>query len=187
MKATSMIALAAVIGSMVPCAIAGTVHDVIVGPGGAFVFLPDEIVIEVGDTVRWTWEGDGHNVASGLPGAPTDAFLSGPPAGAGTVFDVVFDQKFLDANPIPNNIYDYHCHPHGKMFGMIGSVEVLAASPCPWDLDGTDTVGVSDLLSLLAGWGPCPPKADCPADFDENGSVGVSDLLALLANWGPCP
>ncbi len=64
-----------------------------------------------------------------------------------------------------------------------------AASPgkCPWDLDDNAVVGVSDLLSLLASWGPCPPKADCPGDFDGNGDVGVSDLLALLANWGPCP
>ncbi len=59
--------------------------------------------------------------------------------------------------------------------------------PCPWDLDNTGTVGVPDLLSLLASWGPCPPKADCPADFDGDGAVGVPDLLELLANWGPCP
>ncbi len=58
---------------------------------------------------------------------------------------------------------------------------------CPHDLDADGNVGVSDLLSLLASWGPCPPKGDCPADFDGNGNVGVPDLLALLANWGPCP
>ncbi|MEE9297390.1 MAG: integrin alpha, partial [Phycisphaerae bacterium] len=58
---------------------------------------------------------------------------------------------------------------------------------CPWDLDANGSVGVSDLLELLASWGPCPPKGDCPADFDENGFVGVPDLLAMLANWGPCP
>ena len=58
---------------------------------------------------------------------------------------------------------------------------------CPWDLDSNGSVGVSDLLSLLGSWGPCPPKADCPADFDGNGTIGVPDLLALLANWGPCP
>ncbi|MEE9131123.1 MAG: FG-GAP repeat protein [Phycisphaerales bacterium] len=55
---------------------------------------------------------------------------------------------------------------------------------CPWDLDGTGTVGASDLLSLLVSWGPCK---GCPADFDGDGNVGASDLLALLANWGPCP
>ncbi len=58
---------------------------------------------------------------------------------------------------------------------------------CPHDLDADGNVGMSDLLSLLASWGPCPLKADCPADFDDNGNVGVPDLLELLANWGPCP
>ena len=55
---------------------------------------------------------------------------------------------------------------------------------CPWDLDGNGSVGASDLLSLLANWGPCK---GCPADFDDNGNVGASDLLALFVNWGPCP
>ena len=27
---------------------------------------------------------------------------------------------------------------------------------CPWDFDGDGNVGVSDLLDLLANWGPCP-------------------------------
>ncbi len=55
---------------------------------------------------------------------------------------------------------------------------------CPWDLDGSGSVGAADLLSLLVSWGPCK---GCPADFDGNGVVGASDLLALLVNWGPCP
>ena len=60
----------------------------------------------------------------------------------------------------------------------------LVKPNCPQDLDGDGSVGVSDLLSLLASWGPCK---GCPADFDGNGNVGIPDLLALLANWGPCP
>ena len=55
---------------------------------------------------------------------------------------------------------------------------------CPWDLDGSGNVGLSDLLELLAAWGPNPGH---PADFDGDDSVGLSDLLAMLANWGPCP
>ena len=55
---------------------------------------------------------------------------------------------------------------------------------CLWDFDANGTVGLSDLLSLLANWGSCE---DCSADFDGNGTVGLSDLLVLLANWGPCP
>ncbi|MEE8156263.1 MAG: FG-GAP repeat protein [Phycisphaerales bacterium] len=59
----------------------------------------------------------------------------------------------------------------------------VAPGKCPWDLDGSGSVGAADLLSLLASWGPCE---GCPADFDHDGAVGASDLLALLANWGPC-
>jgi hypothetical protein len=57
-------------------------------------------------------------------------------------------------------------------------------SPCPWDLDGNGYVFVTDLLLLLASWGPC---ADCAADFNGDGIVNVVDLLALIANFGPCP
>ncbi len=54
----------------------------------------------------------------------------------------------------------------------------------PGDLDGNGSVGVPDLLLLLAAWGQCPAEGACPADLDENGTVGVPDLLILLANWG---
>ena len=59
---------------------------------------------------------------------------------------------------------------------------VDACPPCPWDLDGTGSVGTGDLLELFAQWGTAGP-----ADFDESGAVGTADLLILFANWGPCP
>ncbi len=52
------------------------------------------------------------------------------------------------------------------------------------DLNCDGVVGVSDLLILLASWGPCADCGDCPADLDGDCTVGVSDLLILLANWG---
>ncbi|MEE8155272.1 MAG: sialidase family protein [Phycisphaerales bacterium] len=54
----------------------------------------------------------------------------------------------------------------------------------PGDLDGDGTVGATDLLILLANWGPCDDCDDCTGDIDGNCSVGASDLLILLANWG---
>lgn len=54
---------------------------------------------------------------------------------------------------------------------------------CATDLDGDGQTGFSDLLAVLAAWGPC---AACPEDLDDSGDVGFSDLLAVLAAWGPC-
>lgn len=167
--------------SLVQTVVAGTIHDVIVGQGGSFTFSPRDIEIELGDTIRWTWEGDGHNVASGFPGALTGVFFSGLPEDAGTVFEVVFDQALIDEFPAKNNLYDYHCQPHA-IFDMFGSVQVLITTPCPWDLDNSGIVNTSDLLALFAQWGTAGP-----ADFDGSGTVNTSDLLILFANWGPCP
>ena len=58
------------------------------------------------------------------------------------------------------------------------------ASVCHGDLDADGAVGITDLLALLASWGPC---AGCPADLDGNGQVDINDFLALLAAWGSCP
>lgn len=54
----------------------------------------------------------------------------------------------------------------------------------PADLDGDGSVGTSDLLILLAGWGVCADCGNCVADIDGDCSVGTSDLLILLGSWG---
>ncbi len=71
-------------------------------------------------------------------------------------------------------------------YEISGGFWVTTPKACPADLDGSNDVGVKDLLILLGAWGPCPPKGDCPADLDGDGVVGVKDLLILLGNWGPC-
>ncbi len=68
---------------------------------------------------------------------------------------------------------------------LVNAVEApLSPPPCPSDLDGDGAAGVTDLLQLLQGWGPC---LGCPADLDGDGEVGVTDLLQLLKGWGDCP
>jgi hypothetical protein len=55
----------------------------------------------------------------------------------------------------------------------------------PGDLDGDGSVGITDFLTLLARWGPCPdpcPPA-CLGDVDDDCEVGVNDFLFLLAVW----
>ena len=60
----------------------------------------------------------------------------------------------------------------------------LTPNSCPLDFDCDGSVGITDLLMLLGGWGSC---AGPPTDIDEDGTVGILDLLTLLANWGMCP
>ena len=60
------------------------------------------------------------------------------------------------------------------------------AAACEGDIDGDGTVGVTDLLVVLALWGPCAPNC-LGADLDGDGVVGIYEFLAVLANWGPCP
>jgi hypothetical protein len=49
------------------------------------------------------------------------------------------------------------------------------------DINGDGTIDVSDLLAIIASWGPC---SGCIEDLDGNGVVDVSDILALIENWG---
>ncbi len=54
----------------------------------------------------------------------------------------------------------------------------------PADLDRDGDVDVSDLLNLLANWGPCGDCENCPQDINGDCAVGVVDLLILLGEWG---
>ncbi|NNM25211.1 MAG: LamG domain-containing protein [Phycisphaerales bacterium] len=72
----------------------------------------------------------------------------------------------------------------GTLVGPAWLGLVECGPPCPQDVDASGDVGFSDLLAILANWGPC---AGCSEDLDGSGDVGFADLLAVLANWGPCP
>ncbi len=77
-------------------------------------------------------------------------------------------------------------YPAGRAlldFGSYSNVSFTVLT-CDADVDGSSTVNVTDLIALLAGWGPNPGHV---ADFDGNGSVNVDDLITLLAAWGACP
>ena len=51
------------------------------------------------------------------------------------------------------------------------------------DVNGDGSVGLGDLLALLASWGECADDCDCPTDFNGDGAVDLVDLLTVLANW----
>ena len=45
----------------------------------------------------------------------------------------------------------------------------------------TNTVGISDFVSLMANWGK--PGSGNPADFNGDGKVDIMDFVWLMANW----
>ncbi len=62
-----------------------------------------------------------------------------------------------------------------------GLVILNVQEPNSADLHGDGSVGVADLLTLLANWWPCADcklPGDCPPDLNDDCSVGVPDLLA---------
>ena len=84
-------------------------------------FTPNELTVELGDTVHWVWVNGFHSVDSfqGL-------FTSGAPTVGPNTFDVVFDQAFLnhaEANGLLGTSFDYHCTPH-LLSGMVANITV---------------------------------------------------------------
>jgi hypothetical protein len=57
---------------------------------------------------------------------------------------------------------------------------------CAEDLDASGTVGLEDLFTLAALWGPCGDPGNCAPDLNLDESVGMTDMLMLLQAWGPC-
>ena len=84
-----------------------------VGAGG-LKFTPQNVTIQVGDTVQWTWAASGHSSTSGTPGSPDGMWDSGI-QNIGFVFSFTFTTA---------GTFNYFCMPHGACCGMIGSVTV---------------------------------------------------------------
>ncbi|MBT5136000.1 MAG: hypothetical protein HOM36_00425, partial [Phycisphaerae bacterium] len=55
------------------------------------------------------------------------------------------------------------------------------SEPCPADCNGDGVVNVSDMLSIIDGWGT---SDGC--DTNEDGIIDVIDLLEVVGNWGAC-
>ncbi|MHC4413967.1 MAG: DUF7453 family protein [Planctomycetota bacterium] len=110
---------------------------------------------------------------------PPEAFIEGFAAN-----DAFLSDDFNDDTVDDRELYVFARirDGQGQTLGDAFLVVRLAA-PCPWDCQvaPNGSVGIADLLALLAQWGG--PGA---CDFN-GGGVGISDLLTLLANWGLCP
>ncbi|SEW01953.1 plastocyanin/azurin family copper-binding protein [Halobacterium jilantaiense] len=100
----------------------GTTKTVAVGPNGQNVFEPATVYVAPGDTVKWVWEGEGHNVhATGVPDEAdwsVQTEIVSPPF----EYEYTFDG--------PTGEYNYVCDPHASV-GMEGTVVVNESGAPP--------------------------------------------------------
>jgi plastocyanin len=163
--------------------------DVAVGPGASLVYSPAQVVINAGDTVRWTFSDVGHNVVSGVncvanntfcsPGDSNCSFTASSPQGA------IYSHTFTQAGT-----FQYFCSPH-CFNGMTGTVVVNAVTvshAVNSDFDGDRKTDASVFRPADGGWyilqssnnafraQPFGTNGDLPApgDYDGDGKVDVS-------------
>ncbi len=99
-------------------------HTIVVGPDGTFTFTPDNLTIQVGETVEWTWASGGHNVVSGNSSncaadgrfcSPEDSNCAQTPTSSQ---GAVYSHTFTAAGAFP-----YFCSVHCSL-GMAGMITV---------------------------------------------------------------
>ncbi len=97
--------------------------------------------------------------------------------GRGTMNNTLFDD--CNCNDVP----DAQDIGGGKSGDFNGN-DTPDECECLGDVDGDNSVGITDFLALLGAWGSNPGH---PADLDGDGIVDILDFLAMLSRWGPCP
>ncbi|MBT6294210.1 MAG: BspA family leucine-rich repeat surface protein [Candidatus Magasanikbacteria bacterium] len=123
------------------------------------VFTPNNINIEVGQTVQWVNSGGFHNV-----NGSQDTFAENPESfsnGVASNDNWTFSHTFL----VPG-VYNYQCDPHAAS-GMVGTVTVAAAGG---DGDGDDD-GVNDADDAF----PNDPNESADSDGDGVGDNADPD------------
>ena len=66
------------------------------------------------------------------------------------------------------------------------TLEASCTSFCGGDIDASGFVNVTDILELIADFGPCNGIDSCFSDLNGDGVVNVTDILILIGNWGEC-
>jgi hypothetical protein len=182
--------------------VAPSTADAVILTGAGFYAQQGDPVPELAGTVLGNFNGISVNSHGDVlyladlegptpPGVEEGLFVSGcllvtdgtqvPGLPAGTLFtDLGFEDLYINDS---RQIVFQASYNDGSGAVEDGLFTLTLPAPCPWDLDEDGSVGIQDLLWLLAAWGSDP---DGPPDFDGDGFVGIRDLLALLANWGVC-
>ena len=161
-----------------------------------FDFGPFDVTYMVEDT-------DGDGLCFGpLPCTyPTVYFLTpAPPEDMSVAFDFITSMSAdghllvtIDDVEFGTAVYDLGW-PFGEVvvnverIGLIADISITASDDlCIGDVTGDGQVNTDDVLTVIGGWGVCPPDEEvCIGDSTLDGVVDVSDLLWVIGQFGPC-
>lgn len=134
------------------------IRDVTVGANGNLLFAPNDLTINVGDTVRWTWAFSFHSTTSTTVqnGCNPNGIWDSGVKNQGDTFDFTFDS-------VGN--FPYKCTPHCSM-GMTGIIRVssfnISCTPNPVTVDIGDSGTATCTISSVNGF-------HSPVDLDTTG------------------
>ena len=105
-----------------------------------FTFVPAEITVEPGDTVRWDWSEGLHTVTSGVPCIPDGVFFDSPLDAGATTFGYVIPADGTTFIP-------YFCIPHCGI-GMTGTITIDVPSATGACCDGATQICSEDTTQV---------------------------------------
>jgi plastocyanin len=124
------------------------IRNVTVGANGNLLFAPNDLTINVGDTVRWTWAFSFHSTTSTTVqnGCNPNGIWDSGVKDQGDTFDFTFDS-------VGN--FPYKCTPHCSM-GMTGIIRVssfnISCTPNPVTVDIGDSGTATCTISSVNGF-----------------------------------
>jgi parallel beta-helix repeat protein len=138
-----------------------------------------------------TWEDNDYRLSAGSPCVDAGDNTAVPPDTADldgdsdtserTPLDLDFDPRLVDdPDTDDSGVADPPDYPDVV---EMGAYEFQVA--IPGDVDGDGDVDLTDLASLLSGYG-CT-GGGCPGDIDGDGDTDLTDLAILLAHYGEGP